>query len=365
MQSVGEAMAIGRTFAESLQKGFRSLETGRLGLNADPAEATYDSIDVDELVARSAIPTPERPFQLEAALRRGVSVERLAETTGIDRWFLDQIARITEERARLEAIGVTDGFAGMDRRSWRRAKRMGFSDGQLAHLFGVAEADVRSARLAEGVAVTFKTVDTCGAEFEASTPYHYGTYEDEDEVRPAERPRVVILGSGPNRIGQGIEFDYCCVHASFVLRDAGYETVMVNCNPETVSTDYDTSDRLYFEPLTHEDVLNVIEVEKPVGVIVALGGQTPLKLAAVLPARARDGHERRVDRSRGRPRAVECAVRAARDPPTGRRHGDRGRGGARCRRAGGLPRARAPVVRPRWTRDADRLRRRRARFRDG
>ena len=217
-------------------------------------------------------------------------------------------------------------------------------------------------RLAEGVAVTFKTVDTCGAEFEASTPYHYGTYEDEDEVRPAERPRIVILGSGPNRIGQGIEFDYCCVHASFVLRDAGYETVMVNCNPETVSTDYDTSDRLYFEPLTHEDVLNVIEAEQPIGVIVGARRPDAAQAGGRASARARDGHERRVDRSRRGPRAVERAVRAARDPATGRRHRDRGRRGARCRRAGGLPRARAPVVRARRTRDADRLRRRRARF---
>ena len=275
-----------------------------------------------------------------------MSVERLAETTGIDRWFLDQIARITEERGRLEA----SGFAGMDRRSWRRAKRMGFSDGQLAHLFGVVEADVRSARLAEGVAVTFKTVDTCGAEFEASTPYHYGTYEDEDEVRPAERPRVVILGSGPNRIGQGIEFDYCCVHASFVLRDAGYETVMVNCNPETVSTDYDTSDRLYFEPLTHEDVLNVIEAEKPVGVIVALGGQTPLKLAAVLPPELVMGTSAEsIDRAEDREQWNALCAQLEIPQPAGGTATAVERG-ARCRRAGRLPRARAPVVRPRRTR---------------
>ena len=279
MQSVGEAMAIGRTFAESLQKGFRSLETGRFGLNADPVETTYDGFSLDELVVQSGIPTPERPFFVEAALRRGASVERVAESTGIDPWFLDQIGRISDERARLESIGLD----AMDRRSWRRAKRFGFSDGQLAYLFGTDEAEIRRRRLEAGVKVTFKTVDTCGAEFAADTPYHYGTYEDEDEVRPASKPRILILGSGPNRIGQGIEFDYCCVHASFVLRDAGYETVMVNCNPETVSTDYDTSDRLYFEPLTTEDVLNVIEAEQPVGVIVALGGQTPLKLAGALP----------------------------------------------------------------------------------
>ncbi len=171
----------------------------------------------------------------------------------------------------------------MTRVSWRRAKRLGFSDGQLAHLWGTSEAEVRAARLAAGVKPTFKTVDTCGAEFAAETPYHYSTYEDEDEVRPSDRSKVMILGSGPNRIGQGIEFDYCCVHASFALRDAGFETIMVNCNPETVSTDYDTSDRLYFEPLTLEDVLDIVEAERPLGIIVSLGGQTPLKLAGLLP----------------------------------------------------------------------------------
>ena len=287
MQSVGEVMAIGRTFPESLQKGLRSLEQGRLGLNCDPAEALLDELDDDELVRHSAVATPERPFQLEAALRRGISVERLSEATGVDPWFLDQLALISQERARLAELGIDN----LRRRDWQRAKRLGFSDGQLAHLLGLGEADVRRRRADAGVLATFKTVDTCGAEFAASTPYHYSTYEDEDEVGSGERPKVVILGSGPNRIGQGIEFDYCCVHASFALREAGYETVMVNCNPETVSTDYDTSDRLYFEPLTNEDVLNVIEAESRTakgghieGVIVSLGGQTPLKLAGRLPA---------------------------------------------------------------------------------
>ena len=279
MQSVGEAMAIGRTFPESLQKGLRSLEHGRWGLNCDPAEAAYDDLDDAELVARASVATPDRPFHLEAALRRGISVERLYEATKVDPWFLDQIVRIVDERADLAVIG----FDGMTRADWRRAKRLGFSDPQLGHLWGVAEAGIRAARLALGVRATFKTVDTCGAEFEAATPYHYSTYEDEDEARPGTRPTVVILGSGPNRIGQGIEFDYCCVHASFALRDAGFDTVMVNCNPETVSTDYDTSDRLFFEPLTFEDVTNILEVEQPLGVIVALGGQTPLKLAGRLP----------------------------------------------------------------------------------
>ncbi|MDE3086254.1 MAG: carbamoyl-phosphate synthase large subunit [Acidobacteriota bacterium] len=301
MQSVGEVMAIGRTFPESLQKAVRSLEQGRAGLNADPAEQALEGIDDATLLAMAARPTPERIFHLEAALRRGAAVDAVAEATGVDRWFLDQIDRIVGARAGLEALGA-EGTApeALDRRTWRHAKRLGFSDAQIAYLLSsgqggtVDEERVRAARLAAGVRPTFKTVDTCGAEFEAHTPYHYATYEDEDEVRPSTRPRVVILGSGPNRIGQGIEFDYCCVHASMALREAGFETVMVNCNPETVSTDYDTSDRLYFEPLTVEDLRNVLDAEEaagsgpggaPVaGVVVALGGQTPLKLAGSLPA---------------------------------------------------------------------------------
>jgi len=279
MQSVGEAMAIGRTFTESLQKGIRSLETGRSGLNCDAAEVELDALTDADLLRALAVPTPQRPFQIEAALRRGISIEHVHEACRVDPWFLDQIAMISEERAHLATLGID----GMDRRTWRRAKRLGFSDAQLGYLWGVPEARVRTARLGAGVRATYKTVDTCAAEFAAETPYHYATYEDEDEVRPSERPKVVILGSGPNRIGQGIEFDYCCVHASFALRDAGYETVMVNCNPETVSTDYDTSDRLYFEPLTREDVLNVIDAEQPVGVVVSLGGQTPLKLSHDIP----------------------------------------------------------------------------------
>jgi len=283
MQSVGEAMAIGRTFPESLQKALRSLEHGRLGLNGDPGEAAYDALCDDDLVAAASIGTPERPFQLEAAIRRGIPIERIYDETKVDPWFLDQMSLITEERAAL----AETGFAGMTRAAWRRAKRLGFGDAQLAHLWGTTEPEVRAARLAAGVRATFKTVDTCGAEFDAETPYHYSTYEDEDEVRPSDRKKVLILGSGPNRIGQGIEFDYCCVHASFSLRDAGFETIMLNCNPETVSTDYDTSDRLYFEPLTYEDVMNVIEGEQAsgelVGVIVSLGGQTPLKLSGLLP----------------------------------------------------------------------------------
>ncbi len=279
MQSVGEVMAIGRTFPESLQKAMRSLEQGRAGLNCDPAEATLDVLDDEALLAAASVGTPDRPFQLEALLRRGVDPDAVHEATKVDPWFLDQILAITEEREYLAGLAPTEVSVAQ----WRRAKRLGFSDAQLAYLWGIPEEGVRAARLAAGVRPTYKTVDTCGAEFEAATPYHYSTWEDEDEVAPSDRPKVVILGSGPNRIGQGIEFDYCCVHASFALRDAGYETVMVNCNPETVSTDYDTSDRLYFEPLTTEDVLAVIDAEAPVGVIVSLGGQTPLKLAGQLP----------------------------------------------------------------------------------
>ncbi|MGD0391006.1 MAG: carbamoyl-phosphate synthase large subunit [Acidimicrobiales bacterium] len=294
MQSVGEVMGIGRTFPESLQKAVRSLEQGRSGLNADPAEVALDAVPTEELTNSVALATPERLFQLEALLRRGVPAGRLADLTGIDPWFVSEVAAVTDARMALDlqvTLGVT--VDDLDRRAWRRLKQLGFSDQQLAYLFGdpVTPADIRAARAACGVGVTYKTVDTCGAEFEALTPYHYSTTEDEDEIRPSERRRVIILGSGPNRIGQGIEFDYCCVHASFALRAAGYETVMVNCNPETVSTDYDTSDRLYFEPLTPEDLANVIDAERAasvgegrlVGVIVSLGGQTPLKLAAGLP----------------------------------------------------------------------------------
>ncbi len=294
MQSVGEVMAIGRTFPESLQKAVRSLEQGRYGLNADPAEATWEPLSTEELLAEVERATPERIFQLETLLRRGIAVDDLAAVTGIDPWFLSAMAEVSDARMALDlqvTLGVT--VDDLDRRAWRRIKRLGFSDQQLAYLFGdpVTEEDIRAALRASGVEVTFKTVDTCGAEFEAHTPYHYSTTEDENEVRPSDRPGVFILGSGPNRIGQGSEVDYCCVHASLALREAGYETVMVNCNPETVSTDYDTSDRLFFEPLTHEDVARVLEAEQQasigngrlVGVIVSLGGQTPLKLAAGIP----------------------------------------------------------------------------------
>ena len=285
MQSVGEAMAIGRTFTESLQKALRSLENGRMGLNCDPAELNYRSMSDDEVLAATGVPTPERLFLVGEAIFRGINLDRIYDTCKIDHWFLDQMLMIVEER---HALSNTT-MSALTVRQWRRAKRLGFSDAQLGHIWSVDENDVRLARIAAGVIPTYKAVDTCSAEFAAQTPYHYSTYEDENEVRPSTKQRVIILGSGPNRIGQGIEFDYCCVHASFALRDAGFETVMINCNPETVSTDYDTSDRLYFEPLTREDVMNVIQAEikastTPPRVIVSLGGQTPLKLANYIPA---------------------------------------------------------------------------------
>ena len=288
MQSVGEVMSIGRTFPESLQKAIRSLELGRFGLNADNGETGFEGVSDEEILQRVAIATPMRIFEVGELLYRGVPLEIIHDATGIDPWFLDQMLSITEEREYLEKRSLEK----VTTQELRRAKRFGFSDHQLSYIWSEDEAAVRRKRIELGVTPVFKTVDTCSAEFEAETPYHYSTYEDDNEVAASDKPKVIILGSGPNRIGQGIEFDYCCVHASFALREIGYETVMVNCNPETVSTDYDTSDRLFFEPLTEEDVLNIIAVEKEsgiaangpgiAGVIVALGGQTPLKLANAL-----------------------------------------------------------------------------------
>ena len=283
MQSVGEVMAIGRTFPESLQKAVRSLEQGRAGLVGALPEPASVGLDDATLLAECDNPTPDRLYLVAAALSRGLGVDAVAQATGIDPWFLSQIELITSEAADI----ASGGSESLSRVPLRRAKRLGFSDRQIADLIGVDEEKVFEARVETGVTVTYKTVDTCAAEFEAFTPYHFGTYEEEDEVEDSGKERIVILGSGPNRIGQGIEFDYCCVHASMALRAAGYETIMINCNPETVSTDYDTSNRLYFEPLTAEDVRAVLAAEQRhsvgagrlVGVIVSLGGQTPLKLA--------------------------------------------------------------------------------------
>ena len=277
MKSVGEVMAIGRTFLEALQKGFRSLEIDLHGLGADGAR----EVPLPEIAERLAQPREERLRLLEQALFQGMDEAEVARTSGIDPWFVHQIARLAGMRRELAGTG---SLGALTERRMRAAKRMGFSDLQLARILRASEAEVRARRLELGIVPTYKTVDTCAAEFEAHTPYYYSTYEEEDEVAPSTRPKVLILGSGPNRIGQGIEFDYCCVHAAFALSEAGYETIMLNCNPETVSTDYDTSDRLYFEPLTFEDVMNVVERERPMGVVVQLGGQTPLKLAGGLAA---------------------------------------------------------------------------------
>ncbi len=270
MKSVGEAMAIGRTFKEALQKAVRSLEQDRDGLTLDR------DLDDDTLRGLLRVPNPDRLFALGDALRRGVSVSEIHALTKIDPWFIENIRELVAYEPHIRRAGLGEPLV------LRRAKQLGFSDRYIGRLCGRPEVEVRARRLAHGIRATFKTVDTCAAEFVAHTPYLYSTYEDEDEAPPTDRQKVVILGSGPNRIGQGIEFDYCCVHAAFALRERGIEAIMINCNPETVSTDYDTSDRLYFEPLTFEDVLNVVEKERPLGVIVQFGGQTPLKLAVPL-----------------------------------------------------------------------------------
>jgi len=274
MKSVGEAMAIGRTFREALGKAIRSLETGRAGFDL-PMLALGD--DLAAIERALSVPSPDRLYQLGRGLQLGLSIERAHELTRIDPWFLHHIQAIAIAERSL--AGTPLAAASHD---LRRYKRMGLSDRRIAALTGATEAAVRAARHAAGVRPVYKRVDTCGAELESFTPYLYSSYEDECEARPTDRRKVIILGGGPNRIGQGIEFDYCCVHAAMALREEGIESIMVNCNPETVSTDYDTSDRLYFEPLTLEDVLAICDVEQPWGVIVQFGGQTPLKLAVAL-----------------------------------------------------------------------------------
>src|SRR5437763_6537003 len=270
MKSVGEVMAIGRTFKEALQKSIRSLEQDRFSLTLGRPAGD------EELRRLLRIPTPERIFAIGDAYRAGFATQEIHALTRIDRWFLEGIREIVAFEPEIARAGLAEA------RVLHRAKQLGFADRRIAELTGATETAVRARRRAEGILATFKTVDTCAAEFVAHTPYLYSTYEEEDEAPPTDRPKVVILGSGPNRIGQGVEFDYCCVHAAFALRDLGVEAIMVNCNPETVSTDYDTSDRLYFEPLTLEDVLNIVERERPLGVVVQFGGQTPLKLAVPL-----------------------------------------------------------------------------------
>jgi carbamoyl-phosphate synthase large subunit len=277
MKSVGETMAIGRTFKESLQKALRGLEIGRAGFGADGKDPA--TLEASVLRRKLVVPNAERIFYVGVALRQGMSVEEASDLTKYDPWFVDQMLEIVERELEVSACGSLETLPDD---LLRAAKRDGFSDKQLGHLLGTTEKAVRAARRTRGIRPVYKLVDTCAAEFRAFTPYYYSTYEDEDEVDLTSKKRIVILGGGPNRIGQGIEFDYCCCHAAFALSEIGFETVMVNSNPETVSTDYDTSDMLFFEPLTVEDVLHVIERVKPFGVIVQFGGQTPLNLAKAL-----------------------------------------------------------------------------------
>ncbi len=274
MKSVGEVMAIGRSFKEALQKALRSLETGRYGLGSDGRRE--EECHSDLLLARLSKPNPDRIFFVKKALEMGMTVENIGELTGIDPWFLFQIKELVDFERSFEAVTIQD----VEPCHLREAKRQGYSDHQIAWLCGSTEVEVRERREDLGIHPTYKMIDTCAGEFQSETPYFYSTYEEESDEAPSLTGRkVVILGAGPNRIGQGIEFDYACVQASFALKELGWETIMVNCNPETVSTDYDTSDRLYFEPLTYEDVMNILEAEKPDGLIIQLGGQTPLKLA--------------------------------------------------------------------------------------
>jgi len=279
MKSVGEVMAIGRNFQESLHKALRGLETGVDGLD-EKIRALADNEDRDRLCQELRLPGADRLFCLADALRHEFTVEEVGELTGIDPWFLVQIADLVNEEKQVR----TEGLEGLNEVRIRQLKRKGFSDARLATLLRQKEKVVRQRRIDAGIRPVFKRVDTCAAEFSTTTAYMYSTYEEECEADPGDKPKMMILGGGPNRIGQGIEFDYCCVHAALALRESGYETIMVNCNPETVSTDYDTSDRLYFESLTFEDVMEIIEKEKPKGVIVQYGGQTPLKLARDLEA---------------------------------------------------------------------------------
>lgn len=285
MKSVGETMAIGRNFKESFQKAIRGLEVGRFGFGCDAKDLwdTKQQPTIDEIRARLATPSAPRPWYIRYALKSRMTISEIYKLTGIDPWFLNELSEIVDLEEELRKVG---GLARVNDEQIRMAKQFGFSDRQLATIFGTHEMEVRDDRRQRNIVATFKAVDTCAAEFEAYTPYYYSTYEDEDETPPKdpERQRIMILGGGPNRIGQGIEFDYCCCHASFALKELNIESIMVNSNPETVSTDYDTSDLLFFEPLTVEDVLNIVDRVDPDGVIVQFGGQTPLNLARALAA---------------------------------------------------------------------------------
>ena len=332
MKSVGEAMSIGRTFQELLQKALRSMETGLTGLNEIEIKGAPDKSAIIGALSR---PTPDRILVIAQAFRHGLSVEEVAHASKYEPWFLRQIEQLVE----IEAVVRKDGLP-KDAKALLELKKKGFSDDRLGELANLSAAEVAKRRRALGVRPVYKRIDTCAAEFESHTPYLYSCYEGDGhrpaqcEAEPTDRKKIIILGGGPNRIGQGIEFDYCCVHAVYALREAGYETIMVNCNPETVSTDYDTADRLYFEPLTAEDVIELVEVERRygelLGLIVQFGGQTPLKLAKPLEARRHPDprHLARRDRPRRGPRALPeadpqarpCASRrTARRPPRRRR----------------------------------------------
>ncbi|MFP4005843.1 MAG: carbamoyl-phosphate synthase large subunit [Candidatus Hadarchaeia archaeon] len=276
MKSVGETMSIGRNFEEALQKAMRSLEIGRAGLGSDE---NYTELDDEYLRKKLSKPDPERVFYMKQALMNGYSIEEVSDLTDVDPWFVSRIKKIIDVELEIKDY---DNIEEIPKRTLEKAKRYGFSDKQLAHIFETDEKSVRNHRRGQSLHPTYKEVDTCAAEFEAKTPYYYSSYDEETEVEETERESVMILGSGPNRIGQGIEFDYCCVQSAYALEEEGYETIMVNSNPETVSTDYDTSDKLYFEPLTAEDILEIIEAENPKGVIVQFGGQTPLNIAEEL-----------------------------------------------------------------------------------
>ena len=363
MKAVGEIMSIGRTFEEAFGKAMRSLENGRAGLGADGKD-DFDEEHFDECVAR---PTEDRIFYVAEALRRGWTVDAVHEACGIDPWFLHRIADMAAVQNQLEGLRLED----LDAPAMRIAKQYGFSDAQIAHLTGTKEVIVRAYRKGLGVVPTFKTVDTCAAEFAGKTEYHYKTYETphvaaagaapsfgDSEIVPVDKPKAMILGAGPNRIGQGIEFDYCCVHASYALHEAGYETIMVNCNPETVSTDYDTSDRLYFEPLTYEDVMDIVDVEQPDGVVVTLGGQTPLKLAHALQESGvtiMGTSPEAIDLAEDRERFSAVLDEARHHVPCCR-HGHGLRGSRTRRQSHWVPAARSPELRARRPRHGNRLR---------
>jgi len=278
MKSVGEAMAVGRTWQESFNKALRSLETGLSGWGLNPKDGDMQG-DIEAIKEALSVPNPSRVVAIHEAFMAGMTAEEIHKITAFDPWFLRQMDDLFQTEQWLKSL---NSLSDLDTQDWSEVKRRGFSDIQIARAFKVTEGEVRKARVSLGVTPSMKRVDTCAAEFEASTPYMYSSYDGNDEVDATDEKKILILGGGPNRIGQGIEFDYCCCHAAFALKDAGYETIMLNSNPETVSTDYDTSDRLYFEPLTVEDVLNVVEAERPEGIIVQFGGQTPLSLATRL-----------------------------------------------------------------------------------